>query len=135
MSGTEHEPGTVPAARLAVVDAMREVVRADRPRVAGWLNSWHPVDETGHVGSAFAVGPHPGHDLYSDIAGALAAVAVLTAPGPTAFDAIGVDAIFTPALQRLLGVAERFARDSGATAVDVAHIEIALDQRRTEGDT
>lgn len=132
MSGTEHEPGTVPAARSAVVDAMREVIQADRPRVAGWLNTWHPVDETGHVGPAFAVGPHPGHDLYSDIAGALAAVAELTVPGPTALDVIGVDALLTPALQRLLEIAERVARDSGATAVDVAHVEIALDRRRPE---
>lgn len=128
MSGTEHEPGTLPAARSAVVDAMRDVTEADRPRVAGWLNTWAPVDETGHVGPVFAVGPHPDDDLYADIAGALAAVAE---PDPVRVDVIDVEALYSPALQRLLEVAERIARDSGAVTVDVGHVELAL-RRRVE---
>ncbi|MGW6426448.1 hypothetical protein ACWF82_27560 [Nocardia sp. NPDC055053] len=131
MSGTDHEPGTLPAARSAVIDAMREVVQADRPGVAGWLNTWAPIDETGHVRPACAAGPHPDDDLYADIAGALAAIADPAEPSPVALD---LDALYSPALQRVLEVAERIARDSGATSVDVAHVEIALD-RRTEGDT
>ncbi|MFD6389524.1 hypothetical protein [Nocardia sp. NPDC060259] len=132
MSDTEHEPGTLPAARSAVIDAMRDVVQADQPRVAGWLNTWAPVDETGHVGPVFAVGPHADDDLYADIAGALAAIAEPAEPCPVVTD---VDALYSPALQGLLEVAERIARDSGATSVDVAHVAIALDRRRTEGDT
>ncbi|MFD4429946.1 hypothetical protein [Nocardia sp. NPDC058497] len=132
MSGTEHEPGTLPAARSAVIDAMRDVVEADRPRVAGWLNTWAPVDETGNVGPVLAVGPHPDDDLYADIAGALAAIAEPAEPGPVALD---VDELYSPALQRLLQVAERIARDSGATTVDVVHVEIALDRLRAEGDS
>ncbi|GAD83400.1 hypothetical protein FEK33_17410 [Nocardia asteroides NBRC 15531] len=123
MSGTEQEPGTLAAARSAVVDTMREFTEADRPRVAGWLNTWAPVDETGHVGPVFAVGPHPDDDLYSDLAGALAAIAD---PDPVALDVIDVEALYSPALQRLLEVAERIARQSGAATVDVDHVELAL---------
>lgn len=123
MPGTEGEPDRLPAARSAVVDAMRDVTEADRPRVAGWLNTWAPVDETGHVGAVFAVGPHPDDDLYSDLAGALAAIAD---PDPVAVDVIDVDALYSPALQRVLEVAERIARDSGAATVDVDHVELAL---------
>lgn len=126
MSGTEHDPDKLPAAQAAVVDAMRDVTQADRPRVAGWLNTWHPVDETGHVGPAFAVGPLPDDDLYSDIAGALAAVAGPATPDPVALDVIDVEPLYSPALQRLLEVAERIARDSGAVTVDVDHVELAL---------
>ncbi|MFI8975049.1 hypothetical protein ACIGO9_19330 [Nocardia asteroides] len=117
--------------RSAVVDAMRDVVQADRPRVAGWLNTWHPVDETGHLGPTFAVGPHPDDDLYADIAGALAAVDGPAEPGPVAVDVIDVDSLYTPALQSVLEVAERIARDGGAATVDVVHVETAL--RRSRG--
>lgn len=132
MSGTEPAPGALPAARSAVVDAMRDVTEADRPRVAGWLNTWHPVDETGHVGPAFAVGPHPDDDLYADIAGALAAVDGPADPGPVAMDVIDVDSLYTPALQRLLEVAEQIARDDGAATVDVNHVETALRRSRVQ---
>ncbi len=118
-----------PAARSAVVDAMREVTAADRPRVAGWLSTWAPVDETGHVGPVFAVGPHPDDDLYADIAGALAAV---DEPDPSVVDVIDVDELYSPALQRLLEVAERIARDSGATTVEIDHVELALRRRIEE---
>ncbi|MEV6218253.1 hypothetical protein [Nocardia sp. NPDC051833] len=113
---------------------MRDVVRADRPHAAGWLNTWHAVDESGHVGLAIADGSRPVSDLYSDLTEVMATVAELTAPDLLPPDAIGVDALLTPALQRLLDVAARVARDGGAAAVDVAHVEIALDRRRTEKD-
>ncbi|MFD4429100.1 hypothetical protein [Nocardia sp. NPDC058497] len=128
MSGIEHEPGTLPAVRSAVADAMRDVVEADQPRVAGWLNTWHPVNETGHVGPVFAVGPHPDDDLYADIAGALAAIAEPDEPDRVVVDVIEVEALYSPALQRLLEVAERIARDGGSTTVDIAHLRTALDR-------
>lgn len=132
MSATEHEPERLPAARSAVVDAMRDVTASDRPRVAGWLNTWAPVDETGHVGPAFAIGPHPDDDLYTDLVGALSAIGE---PDPVAVDVIDVEALYSPELQRVLEVAERIARDSGATTVDVIHVEIALAGRSRGGES
>ncbi|MFD6394860.1 hypothetical protein [Nocardia sp. NPDC060259] len=133
-------PGTeLDHARHAVTEAMREahaasrIVGAHTRQVAGWLHredgSWAPVDDRGKVGPVFAVGPvDEGQDdgVFADAAATLAAVGE-----PVVID---VDPLYTPALQRLLEVAERIARDSGATTVDVEHVEQAITGRRQGGD-
>ncbi|MFE6923760.1 hypothetical protein ACFVAV_22230 [Nocardia sp. NPDC057663] len=133
-------PGTeLDRARHAVTEAMHEahaasrIVGAHTRQVAGWLHredgSWAPVDYRGKVGPVFAIGPvdegHDDGDVFTDAAAALA-----TLGEPVVID---VDPLYSPALQRLLEVAERIARDSDATTVDVEHVEQALTGHRRRG--
>lgn len=128
------------AARSRVAAAMAEAhtaMRAARTgrRVAGWLQredgSWSLVDDLGQIRPAFAYGPYDEHqddaDVFADADAALAAVGAHTV--------IDVDPLYTPALQRLLEVAERIARDNGSTTVDVSHVKIALDGRSQGGES
>ncbi|GGN80463.1 hypothetical protein GCM10011610_29850 [Nocardia rhizosphaerihabitans] len=143
MSATEPGIGLA-AARARVTAAMAEahtamrVARSER-RVTGWLQcedgSWSLVDDLGSVGPAFAYGPYHERQEEDDRDGNVFADADAAFAVVDAQTVIDVDPLYTPALQRLLEIAERIARDSGATTVDVAHVEIALARHRIEGNT
>ncbi|MEV6061026.1 hypothetical protein AB0L62_13590 [Nocardia asteroides] len=93
--------------------------------------SWSVVDEFGRVGPELAFGPYEEGqdrfvaDVFDDADAALAAI--------DAYTVIDVDPLYTPALQKLLEVAERIARDRGFTTVDVMHVELALVRRTEQG--
>ncbi|MFC9874851.1 hypothetical protein [Nocardia salmonicida] len=133
-------PGTdLDVARRSVIEAMREahdasrIVGAHTRKVAGWLHredgSWAPVDDRGHVGPTFAIGPvdeGQDDDVFDDAAAALSAIGE-----PVVID---VEPLYSPGLRALLERAERIARDSGVTTVDVEHVEQAIGGRRRGGD-
>ncbi|MEV0080931.1 hypothetical protein AB0H58_31350 [Nocardia neocaledoniensis] len=140
MSDTDE----LPAARIDLATARSRVSAAmalahismraasTRGHVAGWLQredgAWSAVDNLGRIRPPFAYGPYcddehqgddePHSDVFADADAALAAI--------NEHDVIDVDPLYSPALQQLLQVAERIARDSGASTVDVDHLELAM---------
>lgn len=117
------------AAAMAEANTAMSMVRDDLT-AAGWLQredgAWALVDHHGRVHRIFAYGPYEDTDE-----GDVFADAATAATGEPAI--IDVEPLYTPALQRLLEVAERIARDSGATTVDVEHVEQAITGRRQGG--
>nr|WTA71262.1 hypothetical protein OHB51_35295 [Micromonospora sp. NBC_00855] len=77
---------------------------------------------TGEAGHNFTDGPY---DVLADD--------VTSALGAAFGTVVDAEPLYSPAVRQLLEVAERIARDSGATTVDVAHVETALSRRRARG--
>lgn len=131
---TAHLDLATARSRVAAAMALAQIsmrAASTSGHVAGWLQredgAWSAVDNFGRISLPFAYGPYcdderhcdePYSDAFADADAVLAAI--------DEHHIIDVEPLYSPALQQLLQVAERIARDSGASTVDVGHLELAL---------